>query len=92
MTQYGTDCLINFKEKRITCFNCWADRGDNMKTRTIEEIEKVFREIGLSETTWGRPQVPEPEVEAEPTQGEQIFIRIETTTTPLERKTDANLA
>jgi len=63
-----------------------------MKTRTIEEIEKVFREIGLSETTWGRPQVPEPEVEAEPTQGEQIFIRIETTTTPLERKTDANLA
>jgi len=63
-----------------------------VKTRTIEEIEEAFREIGLSETTWGRPEVAEPKVEAEPTPSEQIFIRIETTTTPLERKTDADLA
>jgi len=63
-----------------------------VKTRTIEEIEEAFREIGLSEATWGRPQLPEPEVEAEPRSSEQVFIRIETTTTPLETKTDADLA
>lgn len=63
-----------------------------MKTRNIEEIAEAFRELGLSETTWGRPQVLEPEVEAEPTPSEQTFIRIETTTTPLERKTHADLA
>ncbi len=63
-----------------------------MKTRTIDEIEQAFREMGLSETTWGRPQVPEPGVDAEPRSSEQILIRLETTTTPLETKSNADLA
>ena len=63
-----------------------------MKTRTIEEIEQAFREIGLTETTWGRAPAPETEVAAGPMLNEQIFIRIETTTTPLEPKTNADLA
>lgn len=64
-----------------------------MKTRTIEQIEEAFREMGLTETTWGQRQALETQIAAElerPT--EQIFIRIETTTTPLEIKTDADLA
>jgi hypothetical protein len=63
-----------------------------MKMRTIEEIEQAFREMGLTETTWGRGQTHETEVVAESSPAEQIFIRIETTTTPLESKTDADLA
>lgn len=63
-----------------------------MKTRTIEEIEEAFREIGLTEATWGRPQGSETEVAAETGPTEQVFIRIETTTTPLEVKTNADLA
>jgi hypothetical protein len=63
-----------------------------MKIRTIEEIEEAFREMGLTEATWGRPQVPETEATAEPGTTEQIFIRIETTTTPLEVKTNADVA
>jgi hypothetical protein len=60
--------------------------------RTIEQIEKAFREIGLDETTWGK-QVPSvTESPAEPASSrEQVFIRIETTTTPLELK-DADVA
>ncbi len=63
-----------------------------MTTRTIEEIEQAFREMGLTEATWGRAQTPEAEDLAESLPAGQIFIRIETTTTPLERKTDADLA
>ena len=63
-----------------------------MKTRTIEEIEGAFREIGLSEATWGRPALPEEDVAAELGPTAQIFLRIETTTTPLEAKTDADVA
>lgn len=70
----------------------WPDEGDAMKARTLEEIEQAFREIGLTETTWGQPQTPEAEIVAEAAPAEQIFIRIETTTTPLERKIDADLA
>jgi hypothetical protein len=63
-----------------------------VKPRTIEQLEKVFREIGLNETTWGKQVPPLPEASAEPASSrEQMFIRIETTTTPLEQK-DANLA
>jgi hypothetical protein len=61
-----------------------------MKTRTIEEIERVFREIGLTEATWGKQTVPK--AERQPSSAPQIFVRIETTTTPLGRKTDADLA
>ena len=63
-----------------------------MKTRTFEEIQEAFREIGLTEATWGRPQVPETAVAAEPRPTGQVFIRIETTTTPLEAETNADLA
>lgn len=63
-----------------------------MRTRTIEEIEQVFREMGLTEATWGGSQVTETEIAAEPVSTDQIFIRIETTTTPLEIKTNADLA
>lgn len=66
--------------------------GGDVRTRTIEEIEQVFREIGLTETTWGRSQDIETVVAAEPAPTDQIFIRIETTTTPLEIKTNADLA
>lgn len=46
--------------------------------------------MGLTETTWGRLQVSETEVASE--QREHVFIRIETTTKPLEAKPDADLA
>ena len=62
-----------------------------MKTRTIEEIETAFREMGLTEETWGRSE-PETEVDEAATAAPQVFIRIETTTTPLEEKTSADLA
>lgn len=61
-----------------------------MTTRTIAEIEKVFREMGLTEETWGRRTAPE--AEEEPSSAPQTFIRIETTTTPIERKPNADLA
>lgn len=63
-----------------------------MKTRTIEEIEAAFREMGLTETTWGQLRMPGEEVPVEPEPAEQVFIRIETTTTPLEAKTNADVA
>lgn len=63
-----------------------------MKTRTIEEIERAFRDMGLTEDTWGRTEPPAMKVEAEPSTAPQVFIRIETTTTPLEEKTHADLA
>jgi len=63
-----------------------------MKTRTLREIEQAFREMGLTEQTWGREPIPEPEMEPELSSTAQVFIRIETTTTPLEEKTDADLA
>lgn len=63
-----------------------------MKRRSIEEIEAAFREIGISEASWGRT----PSLGAADTAQEkpepQLFIRIETTTTPLEKKPDADLA
>ena len=60
--------------------------------RTIEQIEKAFREIGLDETTWGKRVPSATEPPAQPaSRPEQVFIRIETTSTPLEPK-DANLA
>jgi hypothetical protein len=48
--------------------------------------------MGLNETTWGKQalSVTEPPAEPAPT-SEQVFIRIEPTTTPLE-PTDADLA
>jgi hypothetical protein len=48
--------------------------------------------MGLTETTWGQPQITETEITTESGSTEQIFIRIETTTTPLEVKTNAHLA
>lgn len=63
-----------------------------MKTRTIEEIEKAFREMGLTEETWGRTEPSATTVEEEPSTTSQVFIRIETTTTPLKEKTHADLA
>lgn len=64
--------------------------GKQMTPRTIEEIEKVFRDLGLTEETWGRRSTPE--AEEDPSTAPQIFIRIETTTTPVERKSNADLA
>ena len=63
-----------------------------MKTRTIDEIEKAFRDIGLNETTWGREALPASAVETEQGPTEQVFIRIEGTTTPLETKRNAHMA
>ncbi len=63
-----------------------------MKTRTIEEIETAFREMGLTEETWDRSEPPETEVDEAATAAPLVFIRIETTTTPLEEKTSADLA
>ncbi len=62
-----------------------------MKVRTDEEIEKVFREIGLTEKTWGQLQVP-PTDDEKCESHSQVFIRIESTTKPLQDKTDADLA
>ena len=63
-----------------------------MRVRSIEEIERAFREMGLTEATWGRAQTPPTEVVPDLSPEPQVFIRIETTTTPLERKTDADVA
>ena len=63
-----------------------------MSTRTAEEIERAFREMGLTEKTWGQIRTPEADLTADQSHAEQIFIRIETTTTPLEEKTHADLA
>lgn len=64
-----------------------------MKTRTIEEIEEAFREMGLSESTWGKILVTEPvPVEDEHNSEGQIFIRIENTTKPMENPSNAHLA
>lgn len=63
-----------------------------MKPRTIEEIEQAFRDMGLTEKTWGRPEVREGQAEPETAPIEQVFIRMETTTTPLDAKTNADLA
>jgi hypothetical protein len=62
-------------------------------TRTIDEIEQAFREMGLTETTWGgKQQLLPTETTPELESNKQIFIRIETTTTPLETQPSANLA
>jgi hypothetical protein len=63
-----------------------------MKTRTVEEIEKAFREMGLTKKTWGQAGPPETDLAAEQPPSPQIFIRIETTTKPLEENTNADLA
>ena len=63
-----------------------------MKTRTTDEIERAFRDMGLTEATWGRADVPDAEAAPEPPSSEQVFIRIETTTTPLETKPNADVA
>jgi hypothetical protein len=60
-----------------------------MQMRTPEDIEKAFREMGLSEATWGTQPALDEGTQAPPL---TLFIRIETTTTPLERKEDADLA
>jgi hypothetical protein len=66
--------------------------GRLVTPRTIDQIEKAFRDMGLNETTWGKQErsVTELPAESASTQ-ERVFIRIETTTTPLEPK-DANVA
>ncbi len=61
-----------------------------MKPRSIEEIEKAFREMGIAEGSWGKS--PTDETEPGRSLERQIFIRIETTTTPLRKKSDADLA
>ena len=63
-------------------------------TRKLDDIEKAFREMGLNETTWGRQESPTIDPPAQPgaPEREQLFIRIETTTTPLETKPIADLA
>ena len=63
-----------------------------MKSRPIEEIEKAFREMGITEATWGKMPISQPEEAAQLKPEAQFFIRIETTTTVLERKPDADLA
>lgn len=63
-----------------------------MKIRTLEEIQEAFCEMGLTEEKWGQPGVPETDLSAEHAPDPQIFIRIEATTTPLEEKTNADLA
>jgi hypothetical protein len=55
-----------------------------MKTRTAEEIERAFREMGLTEKTWGQQNVSDTDIAVEQSPAPQLFIRIETTTTPLE--------
>jgi hypothetical protein len=57
-----------------------------------EEIETAFRQIGLTEKTWGQTRPTEADLMAEQVHSSRIFIRIETTTTPLEEKTNADLA
>jgi hypothetical protein len=61
--------------------------------RTIEQIEEAFRDMGLDETSWGTTRVPSvAEPSTEPAgRLEQVFIRIETTTTPQEPN-DADVA
>jgi len=63
-----------------------------MQPRTIEEIEKAFREMGIAAGSWGRTAVPQAEEQQSAQTEPQIFIRIEATTTPLEGKADADLA
>jgi len=63
-----------------------------VKTRTIDEIEKAFRDMGLSEATWGREALPALAVDTEQGPTEQVFIRIEGTTTPLKAKRNAHMA
>jgi hypothetical protein len=63
-----------------------------MKPRTIEEIEKAFREMGISEKAWGTLSITQPEELGQVQLGPQLFIRIEATTTPLEDKSGADLA
>lgn len=57
-----------------------------MKVRTITEIEEAFREMGLTETTWGQKRRSSPEAIPAAAGNEQIFVRLETTTTPLEQQ------
>ncbi len=63
-----------------------------MKPRPIEEIEKAFREMGISEAAWAPTPVRDPQEAAQLNPEPQLFIRIETITTPLERNPDADLA
>ena len=63
-----------------------------MASRTIREIEEAFREMGLTELSWGQKQALGTKIATAPVPAAQIFIQIETTTTPLEEKPDAYLA
>ena len=65
-----------------------------MAARTLDEIEKAFREMGLNETTWGRQEASTVDAPPEPRSAgrEQVFIRIQTTTTPVEKKDHADMA
>ena len=67
-----------------------AVNGGKVGARTISEIEKAFREMGLTEATWGRFENPPIAPESVP--DAQIFIRIETTTTPIAKGHNADLA
>ena len=61
--------------------------------RAIQEIEKAFREMGISEGSWGKPMLPTDLVQPLDESPEpQVFIRIEITTTPLQGRADAHLA
>lgn len=63
-----------------------------MRTRTIKEIEAAFRDMGLGRASCRKDVHPAPEVQVEERPREQVFIRIEANTTPLEAKTDADVA
>ena len=61
-----------------------------MTVRSIEEIERAFREMGIAVTDSGGMTLPPKQPLIEPTP--QVFFRIETNTDPLEGEPDADLA
>jgi len=64
-----------------------------MTVRSIKEIEKAFREMGVQIPGQSHPAPPGLAPRAEPTgSASQVFIRIENNTDPLEESTDADLA
>lgn len=63
-----------------------------MKARTLEEIEQAFREIGLTEPTWGRMHDFRSDLVHRPPQSEYFLLRTDNMTIPLEMIDDAHLA
>lgn len=63
-----------------------------MSPRTAKEIETAFREMGLTEESWGGRKVWGIETQVDGAPEQLVFIRITTTTTPLEDDENANLA